>query len=171
MSSYSSSIKTIIYGRQWRDILSISAQSSTSAQALLIAMKYTGKLELPSINEEVLKLHKLCKLMALNPIKPGQHKQDIVLHLLQCKIFHFAGHNYTNIKDASKSHLLLNNGKNNSLTIANLLEMNIQWSSPFLAYLSACGTGQTANKRFFDKSIHLISSFQLAGFRHVISTL
>ena len=116
-------------------------------------------------------LHELCKSMALNPIEPGQRKQDIVPHLSQCRIFHFAGHGYTDIEDSSKSHLLLNNGKNDSLTIANLLEMNIRQSSPFLAYLSTCGTGQIADKRFFDKSIHLISSFQLAGFRHVIGTL
>ena len=49
--------------------------------------------------------------------------------------------------------------------------MNIRQSSPFLAYLSACGTGQIADERFFDESIHLISSFQLAGFRHVIGIL
>ncbi|MCJ1242699.1 hypothetical protein MMC14_010708 [Varicellaria rhodocarpa] len=171
MSSYSSSIKTIIHGRRRRDILSTSAQSSTSAKALLVAMKYTGKLELPSTHEEVSMLHELCKSMALTPIEPGQRKQDIVPHLPQCRIFHFAGHGYTDIEDPSKSHLLLNDGKNDSLTIANLLEMNIRQSSPFLAYLSACGTGQIANERFFDESIHLISSFQLAGFRHVIGTL
>ena len=134
-------------------------------------MKYTKKLELPSTHEEVSMLHELCKSMTLNPIEPGQRKQDIIPHLPQYKIFHFAGHGYTDNEDPSKNHLLLNDGENDSLTIANLLEMNIRQSSPFLAYLSACGTGQITNKRFFDESIHLISLFQLAGFRHVIGTL
>jgi CHAT domain-containing protein len=46
-----------------------------------------------------------------------------------------------------------------------------QREPPFLAYLSACGTGRTQNNRFVDESIHLISACQLAGFRHVIGTL
>ena len=49
--------------------------------------------------------------------------------------------------------------------------MNIRQSSPFLAYLSACGTGQIRDERFFNESIHLISSFQLARFRYIIGTL
>jgi hypothetical protein len=49
--------------------------------------------------------------------------------------------------------------------------MNIRRHSPFLAYLSACGTGQIRDERFVDESIHLISACQLAGFRHVIGTL
>ena len=141
MSSYSSFIKTIIHGRRRRDIQSTSIQPSASAQALLVAIKYTGNLELPSTHKEVSILHELCKSMALNPIEPGQRKQDIIPHLPQYRIFHFAGHGYTDIEDPSKSHLLLNDNKNDSLTIANLLEINIRQSSPFLTYLSAYGTG------------------------------
>ncbi|KAF4420105.1 hypothetical protein FACUT_11269 [Fusarium acutatum] len=57
------------------------------------------------------------------------------------------------------------------LTVSTLLETNIQRYSPFFAYLSACGTGQIAHEKFLDESIHLISAFQPAGFRHVIGTL
>ncbi|KFG86911.1 hypothetical protein MANI_024556 [Metarhizium anisopliae] len=42
---------------------------------------------------------------------------------------------------------------------------------PFLAFLSACGTGQILDNRSVDEGIHLTSAFQLAGFRHVIGTL
>ena len=63
--------------------------------------------------------------MALNPIEPKQRKQNIVPHLPQYRIFHFAGYGYTNIKDLFKNHLLFNDSKNDSLTIANLIKMNI----------------------------------------------
>jgi CHAT domain-containing protein len=49
--------------------------------------------------------------------------------------------------------------------------MNLREHAPFLAYLSACGTGEIRDERFFDESIHLISACQIAGFRHVIGTL
>ncbi|OJJ81701.1 uncharacterized protein ASPGLDRAFT_94019, partial [Aspergillus glaucus CBS 516.65] len=50
-------------------------------------------------------------------------------------------------------------------------DINIRKQSPFLAYLSACGTVQVRDTRFLDESIHLISAFQLAGFCHAIGTL
>ena len=43
--------------------------------------------------------------------------------------------------------------------MANLLEMNIRENLPFLAYLSACGTGEIRNERFLmkasTKSVHV----------------
>jgi hypothetical protein len=109
--------------------------------------------------------------MALKPIEPGQSQEDIRAHLPHSKIFHFAGHGFTDNDDPPKSHLLLGDEQNAPLTVATLLEMNIRKNSPFLAYLSACGTGQIMDKKFFDESIHLISAFQLVGFRHVVGTL
>jgi tetratricopeptide (TPR) repeat protein len=166
MSSYSLSVKAIIYSRRRPITL------STSAQALLVAMEDTpGSSRLPSATKEIAMLHGLCKSMAFNPIEPGRRKRDVASHLRQCKIFHFAGHGCTDDDDPSKSHLLLEDWKNDPLMVATLLEMNIRECSPFLAYLSACGTGQIKDQKFVDESIHLISAFQLAGFRHVIGTL
>jgi CHAT domain-containing protein len=169
MSSYSSSIKTMLHSRSSR---SLEIPPSASRQALLIAVPNApGSLPLRFATKEVATLHKLCKSMAFDPIEPGRRKSDIISRLPQCKIFHFAGHGFTDGNDPSGSYLLLEDGKNDPLTVAILLEMNIREQSPFLAYLSACGTGQISDERFLDESIHLISAFQLAGFRHVIGTL
>jgi len=109
--------------------------------------------------------------MAIKPIKPKLHKQDVISHLPDCKIFHFAGHGYTDDIDPLRSYLCLQDWKENPLVVADLLEINLRARSPFLAYLSACGSGRINDLGFSDESIHLISACQIAGFRHVIGTL
>jgi tetratricopeptide (TPR) repeat protein len=170
MSTYSSSIKAIIHGRRHH---AGEIMTSMSNQALLVAMEHTpgNSSILPFATKEVAMLRDLCKSMAFNPIEPGRSKQDVISHLPNCEIFHFAGHGYTDNDDPLKSHLLLGDGKRDPLTVAALLEMNLRERPPFLAYLSACGTGRIRDERFFDESVHLISACQLAGFRHVIGTL
>jgi hypothetical protein len=110
----------------------------------------------------------ICKSIPLQPIEPGCCKQAVEPYLRDCKIFHFAGHGATDESDASNSRLLLLDG---TIKVAELLDMNLTERSPFLAYLSACGTGRIKDERSVDESIHLMSAFQLAGFRHVIGTL
>ncbi|KAF5622292.1 30S ribosomal S17P protein [Fusarium sp. NRRL 52700] len=168
MSSYSSSIKTIIQSRR----RGLEETASTAARALLVAMKHTPEqASLPFAAREIEVVREFVKTMHLEPVEPGQHKYDIMTHLPQCKVFHFAGHGYTDAQDPMRSHLLLQDGRENPLTVANLLEINLREHMPFLAYLSACGTGQIRDKRYMDESIHLISACQSAGFRHVIGTL
>ncbi|KAM3069480.1 hypothetical protein ACMFMG_005585 [Clarireedia jacksonii] len=170
ISSYSSSIKAIIHGRRQRR--NPQGTLSVPARALLIAMDHTpGSPPLPFARGEVEMLHGLCQSMGLESIEPGRRKQDIMSHLRHCNIFHFAGHGCTDDDDPSKSHLLLEDGGSDPLTVANLLELNLRERSPFLAYLSACGTGRIKGEKFVDENIHLISAYQLAGFRHVIGTL
>ncbi|KAF5707437.1 hypothetical protein FMUND_11108 [Fusarium mundagurra] len=166
ISSYGSSIRNIIRGR--RD----SPQSSTSDQALLVAMKDTpGHDTLSFANEEVQLIDGVIRSMKLKSLIPNRTKKDIMRHLPDCKIFHFAGHGMAHTEDPSKSCLLLEDWENDSLKVSDLLDMNIRQKEPFLAYLSACGTGQIKDETSFDENINLISAFQIAGFRHVIGTL
>jgi tetratricopeptide (TPR) repeat protein len=166
MSSYSPSIKAIIHGRR-RHIT-----PSSAARALLVAMQDTpGHSRLPFADKEVAILHDLCRQNGFDPVEPGRRRQDVISQLPSCKIFHFAGHGHTDTTDPSQSHLLLDDWRSAPLTVATLLETNLREGSPFLAYLSACGTGQVKDDKSVDESIHLISACQLAGFRHVIGTL
>ncbi|KAH7147517.1 CHAT domain-containing protein [Fusarium sp. MPI-SDFR-AT-0072] len=109
--------------------------------------------------------------MKIQPVEPEPIREGVLSHLRKCKIFHFAGHGYTDTADPSKSQLYLKDWQTNPLTVASLLELNLHREGPFLAYLSACGTGQIKSQKLFDEGIHLISACQLAGFRHVIGTL
>ncbi len=169
MSSYSPSIKAIIHGRRRLDP---KATPPATGRTLLVAMEYTtGYARLSFAKKEVAMVRGLFKSMSLDTMEPGRRKQDITSNLTGCKIFHFAGHGHTDGEDPSRSQLLLDDGQSDPLTVASLLEMNLRQSPPFLAYLSACGTGRINNEKFFDESIHLISACNLAGFRHVIGTL
>ncbi|KAH6894633.1 CHAT domain-containing protein [Thelonectria olida] len=166
MSSYASSIKAIIYGRK------IPHVPSTSSQALLVAMEQTpGYSKLPFAKKEVAELQGLFDSMALKWTEPGRKKPDILPKLGQSDIFHFAGHGHTDRLEPSNSSLLLEDAMSNPLTVADLVDSNLHKQPPFLAYLSACGTGQIRHENFVDESIHLVSACQLAGFRHVIGTL
>ena len=173
MSSYSLSVRTLIYGR--RHSVQKSAEPA-SEHALLVAMRETPGLSvnsvLPFATDEVAMLNDLCPSMQLKPVKPSQqHKKDILSHLRACKIFHFAGHGQSNPLEPSRSCLLLEDWKDNPLTVEDLRDHRLQENSPFLGYLSACSTGINKADRFIDEGIHLVSACQLAGFRHVIGTL
>lgn len=173
VSSYSSSVKAIIYGRRR---YSTPSQSAPRPGALLVDMPLTpGSSPLPFTTHEISAIDPICKSMGLNLVHPPERDEETIKAYLSegnCSIFHFAGHGSTNSRNPLLSSLILgDNGERSPLTALALMEMNIRKQSPFMAYLSACGTGKIRKLNLLDESIHLISGFQLAGFRHVIGTL
>ena len=145
---------------------------SLREKAILIAMEYTIEYSrLSNAPKEILMLYGLFKSMDFDPIEHKRRKEDVLLHLSQCKIFHFANHGFTDEHDPSKSNLLLEDWQTDPLTLANVQDLNLWERRPFFAYLSACGTGQVRHEQFIDENLHLISGYQMAGFRHVIGTL
>ncbi|KAM0388226.1 hypothetical protein ACHAQC_009836 [Fusarium culmorum] len=170
VSSYASSIRAIIRGRQ--NEISTRSTSTVVPRAMLVGMQYTPECgPLPFANKEVDIVQDLCKSLGLETVRPSPRKEDVSKGLLDCKVFHFAGHGATDEEDPSNSHLLLEDWKEDRFCVADLQRMNLREHAPFLAYLSACGTGQMKRYNLVDESIHLISAYQLAGFRHVIGTL
>ncbi|PQE12949.1 TPR domain-containing protein [Rutstroemia sp. NJR-2017a BBW] len=172
MSSYASSIKALIYGRRHHVR---EPAGPMSDHALLVAMHKTPGLPtngiLPYAAAEVEMLNNLCPSLQLRPVKPTLRKDDVLQHLQACKIFHFAGHGQSNQKEPSQSCLLLEDWETNPLTVGDLRDHRLQDNPPFLSYLSACSTGANEADRLADEGIHLVSAFQLAGFRHVVGTL
>lgn len=169
MSSYSSSIKAIIQGRR-RRVLDVTP--GKPAKALLVDMTHTpGQDRLDFAAGEVSLVQGICQSSSCEVILSTRKKLDVLSHLTSCNIFHFAGHGSTNEFDPLSSSLLLEDCNSDPLTVADLMENSLREHSPFLAFLSACGTGEMKDWKSFDESIHLISACQLAGFRHVIGTL
>ncbi|KAH8751864.1 CHAT domain-containing protein [Hyaloscypha sp. PMI_1271] len=177
ISSYSSSIKSIINTPEWHQD-SIAACS----KVVLVSMEKTPE-ECPLENaiKEIDAVKAVCEDMELTCVIPDAYKSDILSALETCGIFHFAGHGSTYSENPLQSRLLLKDYQNYPLTVESLLETNVAATKsfdtlvaanmPFLAYLSACGTSQILDNKSIDENIHLTNAFQLAGFRHVIGTL
>ncbi|SCO80743.1 uncharacterized protein FRV6_04956 [Fusarium oxysporum] len=166
ISSYHSSIRSIIHGRK-RPI-----SAATQTNALLVAVEATpGSSKLPFATREITAIRGICKLMLVEPNEPEPKRDNILSSLLECGIFHFAGHACTDPEDPIGSYLCLDKEREKCLTVLDLLDINLQSHSPFLAYLSACGTGRIDHNDLADEGIHLINGFHTAGFRHVIGTL
>ncbi|RBR14477.1 uncharacterized protein FIESC28_07713 [Fusarium coffeatum] len=169
VSSYAASIKALQHGRQRR--VGMMHEHGQQSDAILVAMEQTqGQMSLPNARTETDKVEALCPLLNLNASTPPRRKADILEHIKRCKILHFAGHGESR-RDPSQSCLLLEDWKTDPLTVDDLRESWLQEKQAFLAYLSACSTGSNQGKGLADEAIHLVSAFQLAGFRHVVGTL
>ncbi|KAI9896028.1 hypothetical protein N3K66_009097 [Trichothecium roseum] len=172
MSSYTPSIRALLYGRRQRAQRAI--RRFNEDIVLMVAMRETPGLshgDLPFTNDEVKVLEKICPSLHLIPVIPKRCKKDIFIHIQKCKIFHFAGHGQLDQVDPSLSKLLLDDWKTDPLTVGDIRDSRLQEDPPFLAYLSACSTSANKSTRLSDESVHLVSAFQLAGFRHVVGTL
>ena len=165
-SSYNTSVKALIQSRAAQNQLNITMGPEA---AVLVSMANTpGQTYLPYVSHEIGILDGICKSMRLEVTKPPTLVSDVLSALKNCKIFHFAGHGRSHHWDSMKSALLLSDDE---LTVASLFEINLHHRKPFLAYLSACGTGQINDDRLPNEAIHLTAACQLAGFQHVIGTL
>lgn len=148
-------------------------QHRPNGDVVLVSMSETpGKSSLEHAGNEITAVKQACNAMGLPYAQPASRQEDVLAALNDsCGVFHFAGHGATHSTDPMESQLLLEDWRERPLTVGSLLETNLVAKSPFLAYLSACGTSQILDNRVVDENIHLASAFQLAGFRHVIGTL
>ncbi|QYS99589.1 CHAT domain-containing protein [Trichoderma simmonsii] len=169
ISSYSSSVKAIIYRhRQLHQELI----NGDRLEIVAVAMDKTeGQEPLEYASHEVEAVLAVLQPAILPKSPLPRYKNDVLSALKTCKLFHFAGHGSTNSTQPLQSTLFLKDWKQEPLTIASLLEANLNSTRPFLAYLSACGTGQILDEKSFDESIHIANACQLIGFRHVVGTL
>ena len=166
ISSYSSSVRAIIDALE---NVPVPVNSTKEESMVLVGMEQTpGYSSLQFAQEEINVLAELGASMQLQVAQPASLQKETLSALSDCKIFHFAVHGYTDSSDPSKSALILSDKK---VTVESIFEINLHRDKPFLAYLSACGTGQVKHEKLIDEGLHLISAFQLAGFRHVIGTL
>ncbi|KAI0896525.1 CHAT domain-containing protein [Annulohypoxylon nitens] len=169
ISSYASSVKSILHDRR-RSLQH--AQESSGRNAVLLSMPKTpGEGELDSAETEIVEVERLCPSLKLNAVKPNPYKDDLLMHLKSCEIFHFAGHGISDSSEPSKSRLYLMDWQKNPLTVGDLREINLRATNPWLGYLSACSTGQIRAENLVDENIHLVNACQVAGFRHVVGTL
>lgn len=177
MSSYATSLKSLLDGRQ-RFRTSQKPDSSTDIRhASLVCMSTTPGLglhsDLPFAEKEIEEVKGLMVSLNLEVAESSPYRDKVLVELGNSQILHFAGHGSPDAKELSGSSILLRDWKTNPLTTEDIRSMSLTDTPQFLAYLSACSTGpnNNANTPLMDENIHLISSFRLAGFRHVVGTL
>lgn len=179
MSSYARSVKSLIKARQTRREDRLLLPPPPERLAVLVGMEETpgrphnrplGRL--PHATREVESIANICRRHGLAARVLPRTKREVLSALSSCSMFHFAGHAGADMVDPSRGRLLLEDWETDELTVASLMDIDLglREERPFLAYLSACGTGRT-DLELADQTMHLISAFQSAGFRHVIGTL
>ena len=96
---------------------------------------------------------------------------DHVLQALpRCNIAHFACHGVSS-KNPAESHLMLVKectGEVDRLSVKDIAALKLPNAK--LAYLSACSTADCTSRDLVDEVTHIVSSFHIAGFPHVIGT-
>ncbi|KAF3938038.1 hypothetical protein ABW19_dt0200828 [Dactylella cylindrospora] len=172
MSSYSPSLRSFVLSREAKSRATATLGGASTEKALLIGMDKTlGPPKLPDLPfalKEVEMLGKMCTQLNIEPVRLPEQSREAVLANLDALVFHFAGHGQSHPTDPLQSGLNLEDGL---LTVSDIQDHKLGAKQPFLGYLSACLTGTIDVDNLLDEGIHLISAFQLAGFRHVIGTL
>jgi CHAT domain-containing protein len=120
---------------------------------------------------EIEELDKLLRESSIPTVKLMNPKRaDILNKVHGSKVFHFAGHGISH-RDPSQSSLMVDDWQQNPLAAKDLMTSKLYPNPPFLAYLSACSTGDNQVSGGPDEGISLMSACQIAGFQHVIGSL
>jgi CHAT domain len=164
ISSYAATVKSLSYARERL------GQVIQNEKAILIAMPTTPEhTTLPSAEIEVEGLRNLLSNASISStIMYNPTRTDVLFELPKHSIVHFACHGNT-ANDPSQSNLLLEDWRNVSLTVSDLVSLNIM--SAKFAYLSACHTSSMRNFDLMDESITLSSAIQLSGYPSVVGSL
>ncbi|OJJ88965.1 uncharacterized protein ASPGLDRAFT_115533 [Aspergillus glaucus CBS 516.65] len=169
ISSYTPSIKSLvhIWERPVYDTSNVQPQ-----HALLVSMAETPhQTPLPFATEDVTTIEPILNTMNLTVTKGIEHTDEALKHMKYCKILHFAGHGLSSFTHPANSCILTTDWETNPLTVEKLRRETLQDASPFLAYLSSCSAARSRFLHTADEAIHLITAYQLAGFRHSIGAL
>jgi hypothetical protein len=177
MSSYATSFTSLVDGSQRAKINQRSNSSTAIRRAVLVSMSTTPGLgqrsELPFAEKEIQEVNGLLASLKIEVVEPSPNHEQVLNELRHSQILHFAGHGQSHDIELSASSILLRDWQTNPLTTEHIRSTSLAKSPRFLAYLSACSTGPSENAAtpLMDENIHLISSFGLAGYRHVVGAL
>jgi hypothetical protein len=177
VSSYSPSVKALLYARRNKAHILNSLSEPTIGKFVLACMEKTPGLphgNLPSVKTEIQELGKIFDrypASSSSVVLETPERSEVLKELRNCRVFHFAGHGRSDPTDPSKSSLLVSDWQQTPLTVKDVIALKLHQNPPFLAYLSACSTAKTQVEELLDEGIHLMAACQLAGFQHVIGSL
>ncbi|KAF8421170.1 CHAT domain-containing protein, partial [Tirmania nivea] len=167
LPSYTSTIKALQYSR------SRQRQQRQSASAVIVTMPTTpGASSLPGVIKESDDIKRSLGDFTVDILE--RPTAECVLQALpNYSIAHFACHGVSSVNPA-ESHLLLTkksvlHEEVDKLCVKDVAALKLPAAR--LAYLSACSTANTTSPKLVDEVTHIVSSFHIAGFIHVIGTL
>ena len=174
ISSYTPTIKALAYPR-----VSLSAQKSFTTNylsVLVVTMPSTpGQGELKGVSREKNAIGEAFKVVCSFKELRLPSAERVLAEIPRANITHFACHRLSDLSNPSSSHLLLQKNTPSGhvvdrLTVSQISAVTANGQA-WIAFLSACSTAKVKGSKFADGSLHLASSFQVAGFTHVIASM
>lgn len=173
-SSYAASLKVLQYSRsKLKPQFFIENSGLSEPEVAIMSMPSTpGGHKSLQLAEEVTAIRDQSEAWATVTSLDRPGKESALNALKSCDIVHFACHATADPVEPTKSALLLGKDVLEKLTLEDIMNLDsLTHQHAQVAYLSACSTAEIKVRNLADESIHLASSFQLAGFMHVIGTL
>ncbi|KAJ9492874.1 hypothetical protein VN97_g389 [Penicillium thymicola] len=178
LSSYTISIKALIHARERTSISTFS--SARPRKLLMVTMGNTpGAGDLPGVISEKSTVLEILGPSVQVEILDQPDSASVIRQIPESNIAHFACHGASNWLYPSQSGLLLQTDAKSSpdaetptqdiLSFEKLCKSNLMQGE--IAYLSACSTAENNVVPLMDEMLHVVSGFQVAGFRHVIGSL
>jgi tetratricopeptide (TPR) repeat protein len=168
ISSYTPTIKVLYRARAKARARAVDIKS-----VLVVTMPTTpGESDLPAVQAELEAIQR--SMQDLHSVKSlvRPSKALVLENMKDFDIIHFACHGSSDLVDPSSSFLALQDNPSigpEKLTVKEILDANL--GRGWLAYLSACSTAQNRVSNLMDEDLHLASSFQVAGFAHVVASM
>ncbi|RPB18391.1 hypothetical protein L211DRAFT_80808 [Terfezia boudieri ATCC MYA-4762] len=161
--SYTSTIKALQYSR--------TRPCQQNASMLIVTMPTTpGESPLSGVSKEAEGIKHIRDFSTVEIVE-WPSAAHVLKVLPAYTIAHFACHRVSSNNPAD-SHLLLRkelSGEVDKLHVKDIAALKLPAAK--LAYLSAGSTARTASSRLVDEVTHIVSTFHVAGFKHVIGTL
>jgi len=173
LSTYIPTIKSLLYATEKELVLPDDPKSKNS----FITMENTpGYKPLEGVEEEAQNIRNMFPEGRWSLFN-GSTAEKVAHEIHTCDNIHLSCHGESDIRDASKSFLVLVRTdpdatgiqRQDKLFVSSVFQESTRGSG--IAFLSACHTADNPDPELSDESIHLASAFQLAGFSHVVGTL
>ncbi|KAF8536587.1 CHAT domain-containing protein [Trichophaea hybrida] len=178
-SSFIPTIKALSYARQ--DILA--EPRPEDALLALVSMPETpGHQPLKGVEKEIVLIKEAAEKSSVQFEEFSKPAKRHVLENIsrddpqgRARLVHFACHGLSDSVNPLESHILLLNDEDmqvqqaEALTVREISSTRIKRAH--LAFLSACHTANNSVTPLADEAIHVVSGFQLAGFKHVIGNM
>ncbi|KAE8422467.1 CHAT domain-containing protein [Aspergillus pseudocaelatus] len=169
--SYTLSLRDLLYTRSREPL---SDQEIQCPKLLTVSMATTpGADELDGVFAETVAVTDIVGNYVHAECLSQPDADTVKRRLSGCYIAHFACHGVSEPRDPSQSGLLFqtvgDSPEQVRLTVGSLCDTDC--SQGQIAYLSACSTAENRSKWLVDEVLHVVSGFQVAGFRNVIGCL